>query len=83
VVLAFRRQKPVFPGCQQIVSTTASWLILHNRNYNVPLEGLRSGLPKTHPSVLAAANHGCGVHGELVNAAGVEPARDTWHILSV
>jgi len=31
---------------------TASWLILHNRNYNVPLEGLRSGLPKTHPAVL-------------------------------
>jgi len=29
---------------------TASWLILHNRNYNVPLKGLRSGLPKTHPT---------------------------------
>ena len=35
---------PVFPGCQQIVSMTASWLILHNRNYTEPLEGDHSGL---------------------------------------
>lgn len=45
---------PVFPDCQQIVSKTASWLILHNRIHNVPLEGLRSGLPKTHPTLWAS-----------------------------
>jgi hypothetical protein len=33
---------PVFPGCQQMLSSTASWLAA-NRNYNVPLEGLRLG----------------------------------------
>ena len=34
----------VFPDCQQIISMTASWLILHNRNYTEPLEGDHSGL---------------------------------------
>ena len=42
---------PVFPGCQQ---NLFDGLLSHSvdRNYNVPLEGLRSGLPKTHPAVL-------------------------------
>ena len=56
---------------------TASWLILHNRIYNVPLEGLRSGLPKTHPTLWAflpvSTDKWCGW-------AGLEP---TTHVRPV
>ena len=58
-----------------------------DRNYNVPLEGLRSGLPKTHPAVLHVHRCRSGdssvplrqlsnvcVHGELVGLEGVEPS---------
>ena len=47
---------PLIAGLSRLPGRENGLLVgCHNRNYNVPLEGLRSGLPKTHPTVLRRA----------------------------